>query len=105
MSDFLIALSTIDTEPEATRIAKALVEGRLAACVNILPQVKSVYEWKEEVCEESEYLLIIKTSQARVEELKAAFEELHPYEVPELVFLPVIDGLPDYLQWILTNTK
>lgn len=104
MSEAIIAFSTIDSEKEAKRIAKALVESRLAACVNIVPKVTSIYEWKEEVCEETELLLIIKTQTNRLEELKATLAELHPYDVPELVVCPIIDGLPDYLTWIMKNT-
>ena len=104
-SEPIIAFSTVDSEKEAKKIAKALVEARLAACVNIIPKVTSIYEWKEEICEESEWLLVIKTRQERLEELKAALEELHPYDVPELIVCPVIDGLPDYLNWLVETTK
>lgn len=101
-SEPVVAFSTIDSEKEALKIAKVLVEAHLAACVNIIPRVTSVYEWKEEICEEEEVLLVIKTHQNRLEELKATLVELHPYEVPELIVMPIIDGLPDYLNW-LTN--
>jgi len=105
MTDAIVALSTIDSEKEAKKIAKALVETHIAACVNIIPKITSIYEWKEEICEEEELLLVIKTQQNRLEELKATLEELHPYEVPELIVLPITDGLPDYLSWLLANTK
>ncbi|MDP2600223.1 MAG: divalent-cation tolerance protein CutA [Deltaproteobacteria bacterium] len=105
MDNFVVCFSTIDSEKEALKIARALVESHLAACVNIVPKVTSVYEWKEEICEETELLLIIKTQQARLKELKAALEDLHPYDVPEFIALPITDGLPDYLGWILANTK
>lgn len=105
MDNFVVCFSTIDSEKEALKIAKALVESHLAACVNIIPKVTSVYEWKEEICEETELLLIIKTQQARLKELKAALEDLHPYDVPEFIALPIVDGLPDYLGWVLANTK
>ncbi|OGQ48050.1 MAG: cation tolerance protein CutA [Deltaproteobacteria bacterium RIFCSPLOWO2_02_FULL_46_8] len=105
MTDAIVTLSTIDSEKEAKKIAKALVESHLAACVNIIPKITSIYEWKEEICEEEELLLVIKTQQNRLEELKATLEELHPYEVPELIVLPITDGLPDYLSWLLANTK
>lgn len=104
-AEAVVAFSTIDSEKEAKRIANALVEAKLAACVNIIPKVTSIYEWKKEICEETELLLVIKTSQARVEELKAALEELHPYDVPELIICPIIDGLPDYLSWVMKNTR
>ena len=105
MSEAVIAFSTIDSEKEAQKIAKALVESKLAACVNLIPGVTSIYEWQNEICEEREILMVIKTSAARVEELKATMEELHPYEVPELVVCPIIDGLHDYLGWVFKNTK
>lgn len=105
MTDAIVALSTIDSEKEAKKIAKALVETHIAACVNIIPKITSIYEWKEEICEEEELLLVIKTQQNRLEELKVTLEELHPYEVPELIVLPITDGLPDYLSWLLANTK
>ena len=101
----IVAFSTIDSEKEGLKIAKALVESHLAACVNIVPKMTSVYEWKEELCQEEEVLLVIKTQQNRLEELKATLTELHPYEVPELIVMPVTDGLPDYLTWLMTNTK
>lgn len=104
-SEAIVAFSTIDSEKEAVKIARALVESHLAACVNIVPRVTSIYKWKEEVCEEAEVMLIIKTQQDRLEELKATLDELHPYEVPELIVMPITDGLPDYLSWLLTNTK
>lgn len=101
----VVVLTTVDSEKEATRMAHAFVEARLAACVNIIPKITSVYEWKKEVCEEQEVLLIIKTQKNRIEELKALLSELHPYDVPELIVLPVIDGLPDYLNWLFENTQ
>lgn len=104
-SQAVIAFSTVDSEKEATRMARAFVEARLAACVNIIPKITSVYEWKKKVCEEAEVLLIIKTQKNRMEELKALLSELHPYEVPELIVFPVIDGLPDYLNWLFENSR
>ena len=104
-SEAVIAFSTIDSEEEAKKIACALVEAKLAACVNIVPKLTSIYQWKEKLCEEEEFLLIIKTSQARFEELKTMFTELHPYEVPELIACPIIDGLPDYLDWVIKSAQ
>lgn len=104
-SEAVIAFSTIDSEEEAKKIARVLVETKLAACVNIVPKLTSIYKWKEKLCEEEEFLLLIKTSQARLEELKAVLKKLHPYEVPELIVLPLIDGLPRYLDWVIKNTQ
>ena len=103
-SQFILALSTIDSEKEGLKIARALVESKLAACVNIVPKVRSVYEWEGKIAEEEEFLLIIKTTENQKEGLKEILAELHPYEVPELIFLPITDGLPDYFDWILKNT-
>ncbi|MDO8528178.1 MAG: divalent-cation tolerance protein CutA [Deltaproteobacteria bacterium] len=105
MTDAIVALSTIDSEEEGLKIARALIETHLAACVNIVPKVTSVYEWKGEVCEEEELLLVIKTQKGRLNEIKETLEALHPYDVPELIVLPITDGLPDYLGWIFKNTK
>ena len=102
---YILALSTIDSEKVGVQIAKTLVESKLAACVNIIPKVRSVYEWEGEISEEEEFLLIIKTTEQQKEDLKATLGEIHPYEVPELIFLPITDGLPDYLNWVLKNTK
>ena len=88
----------------ARRLARALVERRVAACVNLVPLVRSVYRWKGRVEEASETLLVIKTPAARVRALLAAVEELHPYEVPEGIALPVVAGLAPYLRWIASET-
>lgn len=101
--EIVIAFSTIDSEQEAKRIARALVESKLVACVNIIPKVTSIYEWKKEICEEEEVLLMMKTTNERVEELKVTLAELHPYEVPELIVVSVTDGLPDYLDWVMKS--
>ena len=101
-SEPVVAFSTIDSEKEAIKIAKALVEAHLAACVNVVPKVTSVYEWKEEICEEGEAFLIIQTHMDVIDELKVTIKEMHPYEVPMLLICPVSDGLDDYLSWMST---
>lgn len=100
----VVAFSTIDSEKEAKRIARALVEAKLVACVNILPKATSIYFWEEKVCEESEVVLMMKTKESCVADLKEAIEELHPYDVPELIVLPISDGLPSYLKWVVKST-
>lgn len=87
----------------ARRIAEALVDERLAACVNQLPGIRSTYRWQGELITDSEELLLIKTTAARFEALKARLLELHPYEVPELIAVPVEHGHATYLDWIRTN--
>ena len=100
MTDKIVVLSTCRSTEEAQRIARTLVEKRLAACVNVLPGMRSVYRWKDEIEDEEEVLLIIKTSRALVEDLKGEIERVHSYEVPEIIALPVVDGSDRYLAWM-----
>lgn len=100
MSEGLVALSTLGVNHDAEGIARALVERGLAACVNVVPGVTSVYRWQGAVEREQEQLLVIKTTRERFEELRRALLELHPYEVPELVALAVEAGHPPYLAWL-----
>lgn len=104
-SQVLIALSTAPDEAAATAIARAVVEARVAACVNIVPQLRSIYRWRGQVEEAGEWLLLIKTAADRRTDLQRVLDELHPYEVPELVFIDVVDGLPAYLRWVLDETR
>ena len=105
MSDVQIVLSTIDTAENARRIANILVDERLAACVSILPPVTSIYRWEGELHEAPELQLIIKTATDRVEALVGRLQELHPYEVPEILALPVSQGLGSYLDWLRDETR
>ena len=93
--------------PDAPRIARALVERRLAACVNVVPGVLSVYEWEGKLTEDAESTLLIKTRRALVADIAGAMRELHPYTVPEVIALPLLEGEgnPDYLAWVLENTR
>jgi periplasmic divalent cation tolerance protein len=100
VSERVVVLSTVATSADADRIAGALVERRLAACVNVVPGVVSVYRWKGAVQREGELLLVVKTRSEKLEALKEALTELHPYDVPELLALPVADGLAPYLAWL-----
>jgi periplasmic divalent cation tolerance protein len=100
MSGHVVALSTVGGAEDAERVARALVERRLAACVNVVPGLVSVYRWQGRVEREEERLLVIKTSAERVDALRAALVELHPYELPELVVLGVVSGHAPYLAWI-----
>jgi len=102
--DALACLSTCPDAATAERIARALVEDRLAACVNLLPGVRSVYRWDGDVVVDEEVLLVIKTTSAQLQALRERLPALHPYETPELVVLAVTDGLPAYLQWIADST-
>lgn len=88
----------------AGRIAETLVEERLAACVNLLPGITSIYRWDGAVQRDPEVLLLIKTTSERVATLTDRLRELHPYAIPEIIAVPIIDGLPDYLSWVTTCT-
>lgn len=97
---FQIVLTTCPDAEAAGRIARALVEENLAACVNILPPMRSVYRWKGKIEEASEQLLVIKIAGARFPAVMDRIRALHPYELPEIVALPITDGLPEYLAWL-----
>ncbi len=104
MTSIRIVFSTVGNEVEAHRIATRLVEERLAACVNIIPNVTSVYKWKGKVEKEHEILMIIKTRTEKIEALRSRLVALHPYEVPECVVLPVEAGHAAYLDWVAQET-
>ena len=101
----IVVLCTCPTDESATRIADALVEEKLAACVNALPGVRSTYRWEGEVHRDDEMLLVIKTVRARFEELRARILSLHPYELPEVIAVDVTAGHAPYLDWIASSTK
>jgi periplasmic divalent cation tolerance protein len=105
VTDKIVVLSTCETEEEARKIARALVEAKLAACVNIVPKIGSVYRWKGQVEEAQELLLIIKTSRALLEEVRGVVERIHSYEMPELIALPIVDGSSTYLEWLTEGLK
>jgi len=105
MEQTMIVWSNVPDAELAKSIAHTLVQRRLAACVNILPAVQSVYQWQGAIEQAAEITLMIKTTQARYAELEAAIVELHPYEVPEIIALPIAAGLPAYLNWITAETR
>ncbi len=92
--------STCPDEAVAGQIAETLVERQLAACVNIIPKIRSIYRWKGNIERDWEVLLLIKTTEGRFQALRDTLVELHPYELPEIVAVSVETGLPDYLRWI-----
>ena len=100
MSERLVVLMTAGSQEEADKIANALVTEMLAACVNVVPGVESHYWWEGAIQNESESLLVIKTTANKVEELTAALPEIYPYDVPELLAIPVEGGSPAYLAWL-----
>ena len=103
MTEALIVLCACGAESEALAIGRTLVEERLAACVNILPGVHSIYRWKGIIENAPEYMLLMKTSQARFTALRDRISQLHSYEVPEIIAIPVVDGAEKYLAWIREN--
>ena len=102
-TDLRIALCTVPDETTAGQIANALVSEKLAACVNIIPSVVSVYRWKDAVEHGQELLLLIKTSASVLPLLETRILELHPYELPEIIAVPIHSGQTDYIQWIKNN--
>ena len=105
MTDKRLVLSTAASDEEARVIASALVEKRLAACVNILGPIQSIYRWKDAVEDSQEYLLLIKTTESMFPKLRDELKSLHSYEVPECIVINIEDGLPAYLEWIGESMK
>lgn len=104
MTNARIVLTTTGTQEEARKIAYALVERRLAACVNLVPHLESVYRWQDKVESAQEWLLLIKTQADLFERVQDAVRELHSYDLPECVMLEVDAGSREYLDWIAENT-
>jgi periplasmic divalent cation tolerance protein len=105
MSDPIVVLVTCGSEEEAAKIANALVETHLAACVNLVSPIRSIYRWEGKICDEKEWLLIIKTQKERFEELEKKVKSLHSYSVPEIISLPILEGSSSYLDWLLEMTQ
>lgn len=102
---YIIALTTTSGLESAKKIAKTLVDERLAACVNIIPYIKSFYVWEGKTTEDDESLLVIKTEERLKDELIKRIKELHPYTLPEIIIINFNEGLPDYLKWISESVK
>jgi periplasmic divalent cation tolerance protein len=100
MTDYIIVFSTAGSLEEARRIAHRVLEQRLAACVNIVPQVQSIYRWEGKVEQSEECLLWIKTSRQLLNRVRDSITETHSYRTPEIVSIRIEDGSPDYLQWL-----
>ena len=100
MTDKIVVLTTCDSEQQAERMARHLVEQGVSACVNILPRARSIYRWKDKVEESTEWLLVIKSRRDLFAALRVEIEKLHTYEVPEIVALPIVDGSEAYLRWL-----
>jgi periplasmic divalent cation tolerance protein len=99
----LLALSTFPDAEIARRVSNQLVSERFAACANILPSVESIYRWKDKIESGNETLVFFKVSEARQSGFQDKLQSLHPYDVPEIIFVPIANGLPEYLRWVAEN--
>ena len=104
-TDAVTVLTTVASAEEAATLVRALLERRLVACGTIVPGARSLYRWEGKIADEQEVVVVLKTTEGRVAALESAFEQLHPYRVPELLALPVAAGLGRYLGWIATETS
>jgi len=100
MPEFVVVMITASSSREAIMIGETLVNEKLAACTNLISQVQSIFFWKNKLCKENEALLLIKTCTHLLKDIKKRITELHSYEVPEIIVLPVVDGSEEYLSWI-----
>ena len=105
MTSAIVVLVTVGSEQEAETIATALLEERLAACVNVASPVRSLYRWEGRIADDREWQLVIKTQARLFEALAARVRALHSYDVPEIIALPVLAGTTDYVDWIQNETK
>ena len=105
MTDKIVILTTVDSEELALKLASTLVEGRLAACVNIVSPVRSIYRWKDTVCDDREMTLMIKTAAHLFNEVRDTIKEHHTYDLPEIIALPIETGEENVLDWIGSSVK
>ncbi len=105
MDQAIVVYVSVGSEKESLTIARTLVEEKLAACVNLFSSIRSIYRWEGKICDEPECYLIIKTRQGLFQALKERIKALHSYSVPEIIALPVVEGLDSYLEWIHTETE
>lgn len=99
-SEIIIVFVTVPGLREGSRISKAILTSRLAACVNVIPGVQSIYKWKGKIVQEKEAMLVLKTTRLRYRKLEQKIKELHPYEVPEIIAIPLICGSLQYVEWV-----
>lgn len=104
-SSYSVCFTTVSKDEVAKKLARSIVEAELGACVNIIPNVQSIYKWESKIEEDQEYLLMIKTKKELVQQLIDFVKKNHPYQVPELIQLPIENGNQDYLNWINSVVK
>jgi len=104
-TDAIVVLTTVSTAEEGVALVRGLLERRLVACGTLTPGARSLYRWQGKIADEQETIVLLKTRAARLEALRVAFDDLHPYKVPELLALPVSAGLEKYLEWIDGETS
>ena len=104
MTQFVVVFITCGSEEEASKIAHALVDERLAACANMISPIRSIYRWQGKICDEREWLLVVKTRETRFQDLEKRVKSLHSYEVPEIISLPILAGSSSYLSWLEEST-
>jgi periplasmic divalent cation tolerance protein len=105
VTDALLVFTTLPTADKAAEIAKLLVEEKLVACANLLPAIRSIYRWQGKLHDENEVLVLLKTRAENLERLKLRLLEIHPYELPEMLAVPVESGYQPYLDWLAGETK
>ena len=103
-TDAIVVLTTVASDEEAVKLVRELLDRRLIACGTLFPAARSLYRWQGKVADEQEVVILLKTRSARLDSLRSAFGELHPYKVPELLAMPVEGGLEKYLEWINAET-
>jgi len=104
MTQFVVVFITCGSEEEASKIAHALVDERLAACANMISPIRSIYRWQGKICDEREWLLVVKTRETRFQDLEKRVKSLHSYQVPEIISLPILAGSSSYLSWLEEST-
>ncbi|MDH5258878.1 MAG: divalent-cation tolerance protein CutA [Gammaproteobacteria bacterium] len=102
--EYLLVQTSCPDNDSAIALGQRIIQEKVAACVNVLPEVTSIYEWKGEVKQDSEVLLLIKTEKSRYIDLQAVICASHPYELPEVIAVPISEGLPEFLSWIKNTT-
>jgi len=102
---FIMIITTVNSDSAAKKIAQALIEEKLAACVNIIPSVTSIFRWEGKVSTESELILIAKSKKKLFDEIKDKILSLHPYKLPEIITVPIVDGSKEYLKWVEDELK